>query len=417
MIYDSLTQEAVTSPSLDRAVESAAVERISDREGFKFAFRVWFVMRIVLSVLGAVILLTAPDWMHEHVRTDYPDVTLPDHDLYGSTIGVWNLYDVRQYTSIAEFGYSGDLSWQTAYFPGYPLLIKAVSYATLGDYLLAALIVSNICALLFFWFLYRLVNLDYGAEVARRAVVLSALFPSSFFLFMGYTESVVLAGMVGAVYYARKQQWWQAGVLAGVAALTKEPGVFILLPLAYIFWQQLRASKGEWSLRRRLAGAWLLLPPMAALGYTAYRYLFLAASMSDATDLGGSQRLSVPGYPLVAAIQAAISDNPMLAYDIMDIFFAVLIIVLVAGVIIKLRSMPYTLFSLLMALTSLSAFMYGYIYRPQGNSPRRLLLIFPIFILLALVTNKRGAYKAVAYTSAAMYLMMAALFANWIFIS
>ena len=71
----------------------------------------------------------------------------------------------------------------------------------MGDYLLAALMVSNICALLFFWFLYRLVNLDYGAEVARRAVVLSALFPSSFFLFMGYTESVVLAGMVGAVYY------------------------------------------------------------------------------------------------------------------------------------------------------------------------------------------------------------------------
>ena len=40
-----------------------------------------------------------------------------------------------------------------------------------------------------------------------------------------------------------------------------------------------------------------------------------------------------------------------------------------------------------------------------------------VFILLALVTNKRGVYKAVAYTSAAMYLMMAALFANWIFIS
>jgi hypothetical protein len=82
-----------------------------------------------------------------------------------------------------------------------------------------------------------------------------------------------------------------------------------------------------------------------------------------------------------------------------------------------MRSMPYTLFSLLMALTSLSAFMYVYIYRPQVNSPRRLLLIFPVFILLALVTNKRGVYKAVAYTSAAVYLMMAALFANWIFIS
>lgn len=410
------TQE-VTLPALDRETESADIERSSAREDFKFAFRVWFVLRIVLSVLGALIMLTAPDWTHDHVRTDYPDVTLPNHDLYGYTIGLWNLYDVRHYTSIAENGYSGDLSWQTAYFPGYPLLIKAVSFPAMGDYLLAALIVSNICALLFFWYLYRLVNMDYGGEVARRAVVLAAIFPSSFFLFMGYTESIVLAGMVGAIYYARKQQWWQAGVLAGVAALTKEPGVFILLPLAYIFWQQLRASKGEWPLRRKLAGAWLLLCPLAALGYTVYRYVFLAAPISDAADLGGAQRLAIPGYPLVAAIQAAGSNNPMLAYDIMDIFFAVLTIVLVAGVMIKMRSIPYTLFSLLMGLTSLSAFMYVYIYRPEVNSPRRLLLIFPIFILLALVTNKRGVYKAIAYTSAAMYLVMAALFANWIFIS
>jgi hypothetical protein len=416
MIYDSLTQEA-TLPTLDRGATSAAIERTADREGFKFSLRVWFVLRITLSVLGALIMLSAPDWTHDHVRTDYPDVTLPNHDLYGYTVGLWNLYDVRHYTNIAENGYTGDLSWLTAYFPGYPLLIKAVSFPAMGDYLLAALIVSNLCALLFFWYLYRLVNMDYGAEVARRAVVLAGIFPSSFFLFMGYTESIVLAGTVGAIYYARKGQWWQAGALAGVAALTKEPGVFVLLPLAYIFWQQLRASNGEWSLRRKLSGAWLLLCPLAALGYTAYRYIFLAAPITDATDLGGAQKLAIPGYPLVAAIQAAITNNPMLAYDLMDIAFAVLTIVLVVGVIIKLRSTPYTLFALVMGLTSLSAFMYVYIYRPAVNSPRRLLLIFPIFILLALVTNKRGIYKVVAYTSAAMYLVMAALFANWIFIS
>jgi hypothetical protein len=413
--YDNSREVALSG--LNRTAENIATERTDDREAFKFAFRVWLALRIVLSILGAVILLTAPDWMHEHVRTDYPDVVLPNHDLYGATVGVWNLYDVREYTSIAEFGYSGDLSWQTAYFPGYPLLIKAVSYPAMGDYLLAALIVSNICALLFFWFLYRLVNLDYGAEVARRAVVFAALFPSSFFLFMGYTESIVLAGMVGALYYARKGQWWQAGVLAGIAALTKEPGVFIFLPLAYIYWQQLRASKGQWSLRRKMAGAWLLLSPLAALAYTAYRFTFLQASISDATDLGGAQRLAIPGAPLLAAVQAAFADNPMLAFDLMDIFFATLMIALVAAVIIRLRSMPYTLFSLLLGLTSLSAFMDGYVYRPQGNSPRRLLLIFPVFILLALVTNKLGVYKALAYTSAAMYIIMAALFANWIFIS
>ena len=148
------------------------------------------------------------------------------------------------------------------------------------------------------------------------------------------------------------------GGAGGHGGLNQRAGCVVLLPLAYIFWQQLRASKGEWSLRRKLSGAWLLLCPLAALGYTAYRYIFLAAPITDATDLGGAQKLAIPGYPLVAAIQAAITDNPMLAYDLMDIAFAVLTIVLVVGVIIKLRSTPYTLFALVMGLTSLSAFMY-----------------------------------------------------------
>ena len=64
---------------------------------------------------------------------------------------------------------------------------------------------------------------------------------------------VVLAGMVGAVYYARKQQWWQAGVLAGLAALTKEPT--LLFPAAYgVYWLYQR----QW--RRAMGFALVTVP-------------------------------------------------------------------------------------------------------------------------------------------------------------
>ena len=210
LIYSSLTQEA-TLPALDRGATSAAIERTADREGFKFSLRVWFVLRITLSVLGALIMLSAPDWTHDHVRTDYPDVTLPNHDLYGYTVGLWNLYDVRHYTDIAENGYTGDLSWLTAYFPGYPLLIKAVSFPALGDYLLAALIVSESMRPVVF--LVPVPSGEYGlwSRGCAQGCRAGGHIPQFLLPVHGLHRSIVLAGRSGAIYYARKDNGGRRG--------------------------------------------------------------------------------------------------------------------------------------------------------------------------------------------------------------
>ncbi len=49
--------------------------------------------------------------------------------------------------------------------------------------------------------------------------------------------------------------------------------------------------------------------------------------------------------------------------------------------------------------------------------PRRMLIIFPIFIYLALVTENRRVFRYVAYTSAALFLALSGLFVNWVFVS
>ncbi|MEO5951620.1 MAG: glycosyltransferase family 39 protein [Chloroflexia bacterium] len=402
---------AATVATAVKAEESVA------KKAFKFALTVWLISRVALSLIGVGIMAVQPESSRQFIQESYPDVVLPQHDLYGYTVGVWNIYDVRHFTEIARNGYSGDLSWQTAYFPGYPILIKLASFPLMGDYLLSALLVANLFALLFFWFLYRLVDMDYGEQTARRAVVWAAIFPASFFLFMGYTESIVLAGMVGAIYYARNGKWWLAGILAGLAALAKQPSIFILIPLAYIFWQQFRANKEDKPFPRILQAAWLLLCPLAAFAYTAYRYLFINAPLQDLSDMGGAQKLAIPGYPLIEAIKVIKPDNPFLAYNLMDIFFIVLTVALTAGVVLKLRSIPYALFAIALALSNLSIYMYVYVNRPEVNSPRRLLIVFPIFIFLALITEKRKIYKPLAYASAGLYVVMAGLFTNWIFIS
>jgi hypothetical protein len=387
------------------------------REGLKYAFVVWLAVRLVLSAWGALIMAVAPESSHAHIHRDYPDVVLPNHDLYGYTVGLWNIYDVRHYITIAEHGYEADPGWLPAYFPGYPLMIKLATPLMLGDSLLAALVIANACALLFFWYLYRFVEMDYGGEIARRAVLLSAIFPASFFLFMGYTEAPLLAAMVSSIYYARRGDWWLAGLLAGAAAFIKQPGIFIVVPLAYIFWQQYRANRTKWPLAQKLSWAWLLLAPLTALAYSLYRYFYIAAPLSDVSDMGGAQKLSIPGYPLFKAIQAIGPDNMLLPFNLMDIAFTLLTIALVVGVIIKVRSMPYRLFALVVGITNLSIYMYTYVDRPEVNAPRRLLIIFPIFILLALITSSRRVYRLLAYASSALFLVLSGLFANWIFVS
>lgn len=395
---------------------AVAPERAASRAGLKLAFAVWLSVRIVLSLWGAFIMAVAPADSHAHILRDYPDVVLPNPDLYGYTIGVWNIYDTHHYITIAERGYEADPGWLPAYFPAYPILIKLASPLLLGDSLLAAMLIANLCALIFFWYLYRLVEPDFGADVATRAVILSAIFPASFYLFMGYTEAPLLAFMVASLYYARHKNWWLAGLLAGAAALTKQPGIFLLLPLAYIYWQQQR-GQSLWSYFKKPQWAWLLLCPLAALSYTLYRYLYVSAPIADVADVGGSQRLTFPGLPLLYALQAIGPDNPLLPYNLMDIGFTLLMVALVAGVALKVRSTTLTLYALVICLTNLCIYMWTYEYRPEVNMPRRMLIIFPIFVFLALVTPNKRVFRIVAYTSFALFLCLSGLWTNWIFVS
>ncbi len=415
---DKLLTQSIPSVAIAAGNRAAVQSRSVAREGLKYAFVVWLAVRLGLSAWGAFIMAVAPEASHAQLYRDYPGLVLPRHDLYGYTVGLWNIYDTRHYIDIAQHGYQGDLSWMTAYFPGYPLVIKMVTPLVSGNSLLAALLITNVATLIYFWYLYRLVEMDFGYKVARRAVFFSAIFPSSFFFFLGYTGSLVLASMVASIYYARHGKWWLAGLLAAAAALLSQPGVFILLPLGFIYWQQYRANRARRSLSKKVEWVWLLLAPLVALAYLLYRYLYLAAPISGITDLGGTEKLTFPGYPLIKAVQAiGIDNSTFLPFNLMDIAFILLSIALVVGVAIKVRRTPYTLFAIALGLANLSVYMYPYVFRPEVNAPRRLQLIFPIFILLALITKSPRTYRILAYISVALFLVMSGLFANWIFIS
>jgi hypothetical protein len=407
----------MSSASPESVPAMGALRRTAaDTTGLRFAFLVWLAMRGLLSAWGALRLFLTPDSVYRDIQTHAPTVALPQHDLAGYLVGVWNIYDTPDYVKIAQEGFASDPAWLTALFPGYPLLIKVTGTVLGGQMLLAALLVANVATFFFFWYLYRLVLLDYSPSVARRAVLFSALFPTSFFLFLGYTEAPLLAFTVAAIYYARQQRWWAAGCLAVGAALVKQPGIFLLLPLAYLFWQAWRAPAPGAGRPALWAGLWLLPAPLAAGGYTLYRYFYLQTPSGGLTDVGASGFLTIPGTPLWRALSVLRPENPLLIVNVIDVVFTLLLIGLVAGVVIRLRDMTYTLYSGLLALVSLSL-TWPDIWRPEVNLPRRLLIIFPIYIYLAATITRPRTLVWVGALSLTAFLILSGLFIVWVFIS
>jgi hypothetical protein len=105
----------------------------------------------------------------------------------------------------------------------------------------------------------------YDEKTAARAGWYLLVFPTSFFLSAVYPMSLFLALAISAFYYARRNQWHIAGVLAGSAAISRPDGVLLVAGLAVEYLQQHR-----FSLKRDCL--WLGCGPMALLGWLAFQW-------------------------------------------------------------------------------------------------------------------------------------------------
>ena len=126
-------------------------------------------------------------------------------DLLAAPLGRW---DSVWFLAIADSGY-GDGA-REAFFPLYPLLVRLAG-VPLGSALIGGALLSTALLGVALVLLHRLVALDHARAVARNAVLVTALFPMSFFFSAVYSESLFLALSIGAVYAARRERWTWAG--------------------------------------------------------------------------------------------------------------------------------------------------------------------------------------------------------------
>jgi hypothetical protein len=197
-------------------------------------------------------------------------------------------FDAGWYGGIALDGYSFQGRWDrqqnVAFFPAFPLLMRAVGYPA-GAFapgvprerrLLRLFWGATIMSMLAFaWagvYLWRLARETIGEDRAGTAVALLAAYPFALFFSAPYTESLFLLGAVATIHHFRRGELIHAAAWGLLVGLTRPNGCFLSLVLAVMVVEKLRVSEITKSLNpqiiKSLAAA--AAPGIGMLIYSAY---------------------------------------------------------------------------------------------------------------------------------------------------
>ncbi len=306
---------------------------------------------------------------------------------------IWSFgnFDGVHYLGIAKDAYAAQ--YTQAFFPFYPILIKAVSFLTFGSLLVSALLISNISFLASLLIFYKFISKTQGEKTAFWSILFLLSFPTSFFFGAVYTESVFFLLIISAFYLAEQGKIWQASALGALASLTRLVGVFLapalifkkgikpwatlfFIPtglIAYMVFLQIKFNNPLYFLtsqqvfgQERLSNGIILLPQVF------YRYFKILASAH--------------GLPLVSAI------------------FELLATIWVGAALIlafKKVKLEWLIFSLLVVITPTLTGTFA-------SMPRYILVAFPIYLVPAYIKNTQ--IKIVLLSAASLLLAIATAF-------
>jgi Gpi18-like mannosyltransferase len=365
----------------------------------------WFDARaagLVLAVKALLLLYGAQAyviWKNERLGSFY------------DWLAIWNRWDAPHYLDIARLGYVSEgveARW-IVFYPLYPWLVRGAAFV-LRDELLGAFFVSGAASVAAGVLLYRLARVDEAEEVARASVFYMLVFPTAYFLHVGYTESLFIALALGAFLAARSRRWWAAGLLGALAALARVNGLLLIPALAFEAWDEYRASG------RRVRAAWLWsLGPLVGFGVYLFINWWVLGDPRAFLEMQGQHWFKSLTWPWVGVTEAwksiwgrAPSEAQMVGWQ--ELFFLLLGLGLTAWAWLRLRASYAVWMTCNWLLWTSTKFVL--------SVPRYTLVLFPAFILLARLRVSRPAWgAAVAVWSLLFLALFAARFAQgyWAF--
>jgi hypothetical protein len=328
----------------------------------------------------------------------------------------WARWDTFRYIHIAARGYRID-DGTAQFHPLFPWLATPLARLT-GQPLLSLLFISSLAGLVMLLAFERLARIDVEPKDSFASTLLLLFSPFAFVLFVPYTEALFLLCAVLTFYSARRRSWWLAGLGGALATLTRQQGIFLLLPLAWELWE---ANQRRW---HRFLAAWrdvlaLGLIPISLLAWLIYRDVALAdlsINLDNFQSLIYSLLIS-PSASKVVTIQTFMWPWKALwlalshLWQTPDVDLAVnmvLAVFFVGLLVAAWRNMrlSYRIYALTIILVSFS-YHTGPVH-PYMGLPRHLFLAFPVFTGLGLAFRRPWQRLAMLVSGGAgMFLLLA----------
>lgn len=377
------------------------------RDGLRPCLGVFLAARIGLSLLSVLAV---------HLIEPLDPVDVPGREAPPATQGWHNAIDATErqdavwYLRLADEGWSTDDA-SAAFFPLYPLTVRAVAWILPGGELLAALLVSNLAFLGALLALFALTAEAFGERIARRAIVVAAIFPTSFFFLAPYTESLFLVLSILTFREARHDRWGRVAVFGALAALTRSVGI-LLVPALLI--EALRGrtggdrghAGGGRAVAARVAGAAAIaLGPLCWFGWWGIVHGNWLAPL-DAQRYWGRD-LQPPWVSLGRAVEFAWSFQSYWLLDLLIVGIAIAGLAL-AFPALRASEAVYGATSLLLPLLD----PFG--DRPLLSVPRFAVVVFPaLWGLSGAGLGRKLPASLVTSVLAAGWAISAVLFVNW----
>lgn len=339
--------------------------------------------------------------------------------------GGWVRMDGGWYVGIAESGYSYVPGQQSsvAFFPGYPLTVRAVG-RSIGNVPLGGVLVTIVCgltALVLFW-RWCLARMTRPASIAALAAL--AVYPYAWYLYGAvYGDALFLVAVLGAFALLERDQPVLAGVVGAAATATRFVGIALVVGLVVGVLERRGAFDGptRWQLPRQVdlrrlrpADAGVLLSLAGLLGWVVWLWRrfddpLLFSSVQDTWGQPASLRT---WFKLDFASQLLRGSDRVYAYGLLlQGLLALVVVLLLPGVLRRfgLRYAAYTAVLVVIPLVGSQDF--------QGVG-RYLIAAFPAFGVLGCWLAERPARaRLVLPISGALLLLGTALFAHGLYLA
>jgi hypothetical protein len=371
------------------------------RRALRFCAVTYLVARIALSLLGLLVGSIDANEPPGDPPTLRPVVSAGMHNLFDGTLRL----DAAWFVTIADDGYDVDPN-SAAFFPAYPMLIRAVSFLPWMSSLTAAILVSNLALFGALVALYVLTTHELTEAVAKRTVVLLMAFPTSFFLLAPYSESLFLLLAIIALGAARRRRWVTGALAGALAALTRFIGIALIPALAVEAWTSRDRRERT---RGVVAACAIALGPLAYFAWWQYHADDMLAPIHAQRHWNRTFQIPIATLARGLYLGWDALGAPDAGYWVSD---AILTIAVIVGLIVIARRVPlsYLAYGVGNLLVPLS---YPYLGRDLLAISRFALVIFPAFWGMSVLTERRAVFAIWLAVSVPLAAWHAVLFMHY----